>query len=472
MNLPGNPTGTGRDGRFQYMPESYGQTQQNRLAYDEYYYRAFRKQKLLVDKETGEKIDVSFKDQLDIERFLLENPQVTMIEQNIPTVRLCILVQDRVFYDGPQPIAGLDTYPFVPVVGFYNAMMPYFYNRIQGICRSLRDPQLLYNRKIILAADLEESVLNSGWIFKENAVIDVKHLFQTGQGRIIPLKADAQMTDIQQIQPPQIPPSHFQQIDLFSKELNMVSGINEELMGSAIDDKAGILSALRQGAGLTTLQPLFDRLDFSQNLLGSLILKIVKGNYAPGKVRNMLEGQDPAPFFYDKAFGDYHCMVEAGFNTESQKQLQFAQLMQLQELLGPGVLPAKTLIDAATLQDKQKLIDDIEAQQQQQQQAQQAQQQSEMAEQQARIQLSQARAVADQGLGLERVSRVEENHELAVERRAKAKSDESQAILDLAKAMHELEGIDIEHMHKLVSIMQMMAKATEPEKPTALKSST
>jgi hypothetical protein len=165
-------------------------------------------------------------------------------------------------------------------------------------------------------------------------------------------------------------------------------------------------------------------------------------------------------------------MVEAGFNTESQKQLQFAQLMQLQELLGPGVLPAKTLIDAATLQDKQKLIDDIEAQQQQQQQAQQAQQQSEMAEQQARIQLSQARAVADQGLGLERVSRVEENHELAVERRAKAKSDESQAILDLAKAMHELEGIDIEHMHKLVSIMQMMAKATEPEKPTALKSST
>jgi hypothetical protein len=303
MNLPGNPTGTGRDGRFQYMPESYGQTQQNRLAYDEYYYRAFRKQKLLVDKETGEKIDVSFKDQLDIERFLLENPQVTMIEQNIPTVRLCILVQDRVFYDGPQPIAGLDTYPFVPVVGFYNAMMPYFYNRIQGICRSLRDPQLLYNRKIILAADLEESVLNSGWIFKENAVIDVKHLFQTGQGRIIPLKADAQMTDIQQIQPPQIPPSHFQQIDLFSKELNMVSGINEELMGSAIDDKAGILSALRQGAGLTTLQPLFDRLDFSQNLLGSLILKIVKGNYAPARCVTCLKDKIQRPSSMTRRLG-------------------------------------------------------------------------------------------------------------------------------------------------------------------------
>lgn len=460
MDLPGNPTGTGRDGRFQYMPESYGQTQQNRLAYDEYYYRAFRKQTLLVDKETGEKIDVSFKEQVDIERFLEENPQVTKIVQNIPTVRLCILIQDRVFYDGPQPIAGLDNYPFVPVVGFYNAMMPYFYSRIQGICRSLRDPQLLLNRKIILAADLEESILNTGWIFKENAVIDVKHLFQTGQGRIIPLKAEAQMTDIQAIQPPQIPPSHFQQMDVFSKELNMVSGINEELMGSAIDDKAGILSALRQGAGLTTLQPLFDRLDFSQNLLGNLILKIVKGNYSPGKVRNMLEGQEPSPYFYDKSFGDYHCMVEEGFDTQSQKQLQFAQLIQLQEL---GIqLPPKTLINAATLQDKDELLKDIQEMQQAQQQQQQAVQQSELAEQQARIKLAEARAMADQGLGMERVSRINENQALAEERRAKAVADDNAAILSLAKAMHELEGIDIEHMHKMVTIMKLMSEQNHP----------
>ncbi len=465
MNLPGNPTGTGRDARFQYMPESYGQTQQNRLAYDEYYYRAFRKQILLVDKETGEKIDVTNKDKDDIDLFLDQNPQVTKIEQNIPTVRLCILIQDRVFYDGQQPIAGLDEFPFVPVLGFYNAMMPYFYNRIQGICRSLRDPQLLYNRKIILAADLQESVLNSGWIFKENAVIDVKHLFQTGQGRVIPLKADAQMTDIQQIQPPQIPPSHFQEIEIFSKELNMVSGINEELMGSAIDDKAGILSALRQGAGLTTLQPLFDRLDFAQNLLGRLILKVVKGNYSPGKIRNMLEGQEPTPYFYDKSFGEYHCMIQEGFDTQSQKQLQFAQLLQLQELLGPGVLPAKSLIDAATLQNKEQLIQDIEAQQQAQQQQQQAMQQSQMKEQQARIELSHARAIADQGLGMERVSRINENQALAQERRAKAVADDNAAILSLAKAMHELEGLDIAHMHQLIAAMKLLTQESQPKEP-------
>ena len=453
MALPGNPTGTGRDGRFQYMPESFGMTQQNRLSYDEYYYRDYRKQKLLVDKVTGETFEITNQDNLEIDTFLEHYPQVTVIEQNVPTVRLAIMIQDKVFYDGPNPLS-IDTYPFVPVLGYYNPMMPYFYSRIQGICRSLRDPQILFNRRVILSADAAESVVNSGWIFKENAVIDVKHLYQTGQGRIIPLKEEAAMTDIQQISPPDIPQYFFQLQDTFSKEMNLVSGINEELMGSAIDDKAGILSALRQGAGLTTLQPIFDRLDFSQNMLGELIMKIVQNNYMPGKIRSLLEGEEPAPLFYNKAFGKYHCMIEEGFNTQSQKQLQFAQLMQLKELGVP--IPDSSLIDAATIQDKDKVMQQIQQQQEQAQQIQQMQMQSQLQEAQARTQLAQARTMADQGLGAERFSRIDENRALGVERRAKAVADDNMALLNFVKAMKEIENIDIGHLQQIISIQQML----------------
>ena len=453
MALPGNPTGTGRDGRFQYMPESFGQTQQNRLAYDEYYYRDYRKQKLLVDKTTGETFEITNQSDLDVKTFLSHYPQVTVVEQNIPTVRMAIMIQDKVFYDGPNSL-NIDVYPFVPVLGYYNPMMPYYYSRIQGICRSLRDPQILFNRRVILSADAAESVVNSGWIFKENAPVDVKHLFQTGQGRIIPLKEEAAMTDIQQINPPAIPQYFFQLQDTFSKEMNLVSGINEELMGSALDDKAGILSALRQGAGLTTLQPLFDRLDFSQNLLGELIMKVVQNNYTPGKVKNLLEGDEPAPLFYNKSFGKYHCMVELGFNTESQKQMQFAQLMQLKELGVP--IPDASLIEAATIQDKNKIIELMQQQQQQQQQAQNAQLQSTIQEQQARTQLAQAHAMANQGLGAERFSRIDENRALADERRAAAVKDDQMSLLNFAKAMKEIESIDIAHLEKIVSLQRMM----------------
>ncbi len=453
MELPGNPTGTGRDGRFQYMPESYGQTQQNRLAYDEYYYRDYRKQKLLVDKVTGETWEITNQSDLDIKTFMEHYPEVTMLEQTIPTVRLAIMIQDKVFYDGINPL-NIDCYPFVPVLGYYNPMMPYFYSRIQGICRSLRDPQILFNRRVILSADAAESVVNSGWIFKENAPVDVKHLFQTGQGRIIPLKEEAAMTDILQISPPNIPQYFFELQDTFSKEMNMVSGINEELMGSALDDKAGVLSALRQGAGLTTLQPIFDRLDYSQNLLGEVVMKIVRNNYVPGKVKNLLEGEEPAPLFYNKAFGKYHAMVELGFNTESQKQMQFAQLMQLREM---GVqIPDSALLDAATIQNKDKIIQQMQQQQQQTSQMQMAQFQGSMQEQQARTQLAQARSIADQGLGVERFSRVDENKALAEERRAAAIKDDQMALLNFAKAIKEIQNIDIDQLHKIVSLHKMM----------------
>ena len=466
MSLQGNPTGTGRDGRFQYMPESFGLTQQNRLAYDEYYYRDYRKQKLLVDKETGETFEVTSQNELDLDTFLDHYPQVTMIEQDVPTVRLAIMIQDKVFYDGPNPLS-IDTFPFVPVLGYYNPMMPYFYSRIQGICRSLRDPQILFNRRVILSADAAESVVNSGWIFKENAVVDVKHLFQTGQGRIIPLKEEAQMSDVQQISPPEIPQYFFQLQDTFSKEMNLVSGVNEELMGSAMDDKAGILSVLRQGAGLTTLQPIFDRLDFSQNLLGELCMKIIQMNYTPGKIQSLLEGQKPAPLFYNKSFGKYHSMVELGFNTESQKQMQFAQLIQLKELGVP--IPDASLIEAATIQEKDKIIQLMQQQQQQAQQAQQMQMQSQMEEAKARVQLAQARTMADQGLGAERFSRIDENRALGVERRAKAVADDNMALLNFVRALKEIENIDISHLQQIVSIQQMI-KQQETVKKESLNS--
>lgn len=454
MALPGNRAGIGSpDGKFNYMTEAYGQTQQNLLAYDEYYYRSHRRQILAIDKRTGDTLDITNQDNVDIEFFKELNPQVTIQEREIPTVRLCIMVQDKVFYDGPQPLS-IDRMPFCAVMGYYNPLLPYFYSRIQGICRSLRDPQMLLNRRIILSADAAESVVNSGWIFKENAVIDVKHLFQTGQGRIIPLKEEAQMTDIQPINPPNIPPYFFQLQDTFSKELNLVSGINEELMGSAIDDKAGILSALRQGAGLVTLQPIFDKLDNAQNLLGELIMDVVRNNYTPGKIKNLLEGEEPAPLFYNKAFGKYHCSVELGFNTVTQKQLQFAQLMQLKQLGVP--LPDESLLEAATIQNKNRIIEQMQQHQQQQQQMQMAQQQLQMQDLQTRSQLSQARAYADAGLGAERYSRIAENQSLAYERMAQANKDDEIALLNKVKILKELESIDLNSIQTLLGMVERL----------------
>ena len=117
--MTGNDT---RDGKFQFMPESYNYGMKNLLTYDEYYYRDSRKQKMIVDTQTGESLEWRHDNEEGLKAFLQRYPQCTVIESDIPTVKLAILVQGKVMYDGPNPM-GIDVYPFVPVLAYYSKAM-------------------------------------------------------------------------------------------------------------------------------------------------------------------------------------------------------------------------------------------------------------------------------------------------------------------------------------------------------------
>ncbi len=443
-----------KDGKFQYMPESYGYSYKDLLSYDEFYYKDYRVAKILADSQTGETLEWKSDDTDALNQYLQAFPMVTVSEVNIPTVRLGIVIQGKVFYHGPSPL-GIDRYPFVPVLCYYNPQIPYYYLRVQGVIRDLRDAQYLYARRKVIEMDILESQINSGWIYKENALINPKDVYLNGQGRGLALKDEAQMTDVQQIQAPQIPPSMFQLSESLAREIEECSGVNSELLGSANDDKAGVLSMLRQGAGLTTLQPLYDQLDQAQKLLGRILIDAIQTNYTPGKIQKIIREQ-PSPQFYHKAFAKYDCVVEDGLNTATQKQMQFAQLMELRKL---GIsIPDHLLIDAAPIQNKDELIKAVQQQQQQQQQMAQQQMQSQLQETQARTELAQARAIADKGLGVERVSRVQENQALAIERKAQAERDHYAAVLDFVKALKELEGVDLVNLEKIISLARLVSQ--------------
>jgi hypothetical protein len=453
LSLTGLDAGTGRDGKFQFQPESYNYGYKNLLTYDEFWYRDYRTQKMLTDTQTGETMEWPNNNEERLKLFLQTYPQVTVTDSEIPTCRLAVVIQGKVFYDGPNPM-GIDQYPFVPVLAYYAPEMPYFPQRVQGVVRNIRDAQYLYNRRKVIELDIFESQINSGYIYKENALVNPRDIFLSGQGKGLALKEEANMTDVIQIQPPNVPPSMIEISKIMGQEILEISGVNEELLGSAIDDKAGVLSMLRQSSGLITLQGLFDKLDHSQKLLGGIMIDLIQANFTPGKIQKILEGKQPAPQFYSKAFGKYGCVVEEGLNTSTQKQMQFAQLLQLRETGVP--VPDEVLLEAATLQNKKELIEAIQQQRQQQQQIQQMQIQSTLAEQQARTNLSQARAVADQGLGLERLSRIQENKALAEERTAAAEKDRDAALLSLIKASKEIDSIDISHISELLKLSAMM----------------
>ena len=446
------------DEKFSFMPEWQDANKENMFSYDEYYYMDSRKQTLLVDSTTGETMewanDTQVGDQ-ELTEFLRLYPDITVVEQDIPTVKMAILVNGSMMYDGANPL-GIDKYPFVPVMAYFRPSLSTYSQRIQGVVRGLRDAQFLYNRRKAIEDDILSSQVNSGFIYKEDALVNPSDVFMTGQGKGIALKATAQMTDVQPIQPGQISPSMFQLSEQYAREIMEISGANEELLGSAVDDKAGVLSMLRQGAGLTTLQPLFDNLDHAQKLLGSVILDSIQANYTPGKVKRIIE-EEPSQQFYNKAFGKYDAAIEEGFDTTTQRQTEFAQLLHLKETGTP--IPNDVLIEAATLQNKKKLIESIQKHEQVQQQKEQQATEALQKLQEAQTNLANAKVESDLSLAKERDSRVFSNIGLMEERQNESEKDKTQALLNLVKTMQEIDDIDLNQLSKLIQLSQVVGES-------------
>jgi len=448
-----------RDGKFQFMPESYNYGMQDLLIYDEFWYLDTRKQKMLSDVLTGECMEWRGNDE-DLKDYLAMFSQVVAFDQEIPTVKLAIVVQGKVMYHGENPL-GIDRYPFVPVWAYYEPHIPHFPWRVQGVVRGLRDAQYLYNRRRVIELDILESQITSGFIYKEGALVNPKDAFLQGQGRGLPIKDNYDpRADVVQVQAPQIPPSMIQLSELLGAEISQISGVNEELLGSAIDDKSGILSMLRSGAGLTTLQVVFDNLDQAQKLLGDISIALIQQHWTPGKVQRIL-GEEPSAQFYNRAFGKYDAVVEEGLNTSTQRQLQFAQLLQLREMGVP--VPINVLIETSTLQNKQELVDAIQEQEEQQAQMAQDQAAAEIEVLKAKIEESKARAMANEGLGVERASRVQENRALAIERLAEAQKDRDMGTLDRIRAVKELTDIDLNQLEQALNILRMVQESQRQE---------
>jgi hypothetical protein len=305
--------------------------------------------------------------------------------------------------------------------------------------------------------DMIDSQLNSGWIAKTNSVSNPTSLYKSGQGQVVFLKPEAQMTDIQRIQAPDIPQGMFQLEAEFEKDIMEIAGVNSELFGMSENDKietAGVLSKMRQSAGLVNLQDLFDGLRESQKLLGRKVLKLIQNNYTAEKIK-LITKKEPTPEFFSKVFSNYDVVVEEGIQTDTQRQTQFAQMAALRAM---GVqFTDEEVVDASSLHDKKKYKERLASQQQAQQHTQQLQEQLAM-------QLSASKSEADHALAAERINKVQLDAALSAERMNRAEEDKSAAMLNLIKAVKELEGMDIEHLMRKVEILKAIEEPTEVPK--------
>lgn len=448
-----------KDGRFPVQAELQNLALNNLFTYDEFHYRTTREAVLIIDPKSGEAIEWEDEDGDEkdmMERTLALQPWLQVKKVQVPTVKLVISLGDKTVYHGPN-LLNIDPYPCVPSICYYEPDVTNYAWRCMGVIRNLRDPQFLYNMRKVIELEILQSQINSGWIFPVDAVTDVKAFRQSGQGFLVPLKAGHLPNEVQRIEPAAIPQSLLELSASLSEDITKISGVNEELLGSATDDKSGILSMLRQGAGLTTLQTIFDKLDYTQRLYGKIRLQAIRKNFSKGKVRNIL-GHDADPRFWTSHSQKYSISVEEGNYSTSQRQMELQQLLHFKEL--GMVIPDKSILRAAFITNKREVISDMEEVQQQQAQQQQAQSEQQSKVDNAKVVGQFAKARLDMAKEQESYAKIQELY-------ASADHKEMEADLNLVKLAMELEDVQFNQLKEAFDLAQAMKLANQPQEQQA-----
>lgn len=447
------PTGI-RDNKYQYLGiyRQYNSTYiaKNLCTYDQYWKRITKEQKYLVDMETGvtEEWFGDRKDEKALKEKLKETPRLQLITSHKRSVELNIIVSGQLLYSGPDP-TGLDDYPFVLVLMYHEPLINTFELKLQGIVRSVRDAQRQYNRRHSQIIDLMESIINTGFITKNGAVLDPSMLMQSGQGKQIVVNEGYDVNaDVREISPPNIPPGYLQYQDIIDKNIMEIPGASDELLGlSSVGDSqvSGKLAEVRASNGLKGNRGIFDNLEQSKKYLGKLVIECVQKNYSPGKVERILN-ETPTEEFFSGQFEEYDCAIVQAVKTATQREAYYYQLLQLVSLGAP--IPWDKILEVAPLQGDTKLHEILRQQQEQ------ASELAKMEQEQEQMQraLDMASVNQSNALAEERRARVLADIGLAKERESEAVQNHAKAFLDNAKTIAQIEDIPRKRLQEVLEL--------------------
>lgn len=457
------PSGTYRDDKFYYMPEVYQIQFPNLIAFDEYWYLTSREASYLVDKETEECQEwTGDEEQLrDVMRMKDPNDglemrkKLTVVKQAKPTVRRTIVLNDRVMVDEPNPLK-IDRYPVTACLGYFNPDTPYYAYKFRGIARDCRDAQYCFNRFQVNGMDQVEAQ-QSGIKMEKGALVTPDDSLNQGNGRVLVTQPNMfHLVEKLHVDPPS--PVFLQMVATLKDYMYQIAGVTEEMMGQEIDDKAGIITMIRQTAAVTRLQTLFDQFDEFQRLDGDLTIEIIQKNWTFGKVRQVI-GEDPTPEFENKLFFKYGCKVATGVLTETQQQLEAQQLMYIKEMGGP--IEWTDILPKLTLQNKDELLQKMQQREQAAQQQQQQMSQLQMQQLQIDNETKLSYARAQDGLAQERIAKIQLDKALNYERMQRSEEEKTAGLLNVVKALKEIQSMDLTNIESSLRILQGVEQATQ-----------
>lgn len=458
-----------RYGSFYFLPENYNMARNDLMVLSYVWYKWKRKKKRLYSRSRNQFFDFS-EQHVDLDAVLYNIPDMEVVEVDTPTWKLAVVLNDQLMFQGDNPL-GFDSCPFVPVFWNYEPHINYYDLRVRSLVKTMRDPQFLMNRRIIINHDISEATINAGWKRKVGAVANEDNLKKSGQGWDVIVNEGYELSDVEKIIPSAVPESDLALAEQLKSLIFGTSGVDLENWSAQNDKQSSSLTTLiKQAANLMVLQKYFDQWDYSLKLIGDKMLNIVLNNWNAAKV-GLLIGEEPTPHFYSHIFAKYQVVVEEGLNTATQKNMQAQQLLDINQMFGREVFPPSMIIKDMNLSGKSEAVQFLQQQEQmvsaQQEHAQNVQQVFEEAKvkelySKAALNISnakerQARSDSNVGLFEERLSMISKNHSMSTKARAEA----LEKLVEVTQKYGELEA------HLKLNDLQGLENMEESEEQVA-----
>jgi hypothetical protein len=466
-----------RYGSFYFLPENYNMARNDLMVLSYVWYKWKRKKKRLYSRTRNQFFDYAG-GEANLEQILYNIPDMEEVEVEVPCWKLAVVLNEQLMFQGDNPL-GFDTCPFIPMYWNYEPHINYYDLRVRGLIRTMRDPQFLFNYKVIVNNDITAATINAGWKRKVGAVANEDNLKKSGQGWDVLINPGYELGDCEKIIPSGVPESDMALAQQMADLIYSTSGINLENWAGQDDKQISSLTVLlKQAANLMVFQKYFDQWDYSLKLLGDRMLQIVLNNWNAAKVA-LYVGEEPTPHFYSRIFAKFQVIVEEGLLTPTQKNFQAQQMFEINERFGREVIPASMIIKDMNLQGKAIIMEFLEQQEQQNNQLQQDAQMVQHAIEDAKVKELYSRATAniamarerhgraeaDIGLFEERLSEITQNRAMAT----KAKMEALEKMVDVIAKYGEIE--TMLKMNQLETFDYQQERKEDEEKVDARRTS-
>jgi len=337
----------------------------------ECWWRSWEKRKLLINIETLE-VRVVDKTKTTLADTLAEDPQrFRAIERIVPILHKTTFVNNVVLEHVDDPLDGITDFPFARFVAYYVDGYE------MGVVDNLKDPQMEHNKRRSQALHHLNQSSNSGWQGDRDALTsqewnDLKQ-FGSVPGIQIKQKPGAML---KRIEPVNISTGHLSLDQLSAQDMNDISGVNTELQGQTPEKQmSGKAIMLQQNQGMMISQIVFDNFNRTLQIFGDLLLEFIRKRdvYSDQEIQAIIDEEalvdsatrEPLDLnnLGDLRIGKYGVKVAMSIHAPTMRIANYLTLLEMAQA-GVPIAP-KFLLEAADIPNKDAIVADLQASQQQ-----------------------------------------------------------------------------------------------------------